>query len=291
MDTTLGFRFVTRTLSEDYRIFSHGGAQRDYADEEEFAPVRRLAKIVPEHGPCAALFSLDGKVYLVVSSLERGASDFVGRQIRFSFCRIWQGDGETEKNSALKSFGRVCRETEGCRKKIAELLREVPVTRKDWQGKDVPGEDVHFEEKTFTDWLEAAELENDPLYCNYEGSFDVVQNVLPGSGWMAKWQGREPGKIVCVRLNMPPSPKTDILKKAKQMAQKALEQTKQHKVATAVGAAILAATVAGVAAYNRAASSNKPEKQEIPLQTASNASAALSHDMPAPNTVSDNAVK
>ena len=43
------FYFVTRSLSDDYRVFSNSGKNR-HSDGEIIAPIRNKCNIIPEEG-------------------------------------------------------------------------------------------------------------------------------------------------------------------------------------------------------------------------------------------------
>ena len=154
MNDGIEFRFVTRTLSEDYRVFYDNG-RKQLGDIEEFAPVRKIGSIIPEEGPCAVLFEQDGKIFLAVSGMRRGQKDKAGRPIRFSFCRIYQKNNQTYRERAWNAFARIITDWEAAENEISEdrqppLIKIIPVTR----ASGSYGEDVEFDEKEFMDWLE-----------------------------------------------------------------------------------------------------------------------------------------
>ena len=164
------FRFVTRTLTDDYHVFGMEG-RRDVVwgvkenrlpDEDEFAPLRKVGDIDPELGPCAVLFEHGEKVYLVVSGMNRGEKDRAGRIKRFSFCQIFD-DTETDKAKAYAAFDRIVTSFPDAEAKMRELIREVPVVTKDWQGNEKPSEEIEFRQQDFIDWLQEKRPEDTDL--------------------------------------------------------------------------------------------------------------------------------
>ena len=101
MNIDLTFRFVTRTLTEDYRVFGNGGSET-YSDSAEFEPLRKKGRIIPEDGPCAVLWEESQLIFLTVSAMQRGTKDFANRPIRFSFCEIF-----TDRREAWTAFTRI----------------------------------------------------------------------------------------------------------------------------------------------------------------------------------------
>ncbi|MBR1438927.1 MAG: hypothetical protein IJ587_10370 [Synergistaceae bacterium] len=149
MNDKIGFRFYTRTLSEDYRVFANDGSELlDY--EEEFEPLLEKAEIESDDDAGAVIFTENGKIYLAAFGLRTNRQDRVGRTIRFSFCQIFH---ETRMNLAMNAFCRIADEWESTGEAAGNLITETPAMRKDWQGKDKRGEDVRFENQKFVQWL------------------------------------------------------------------------------------------------------------------------------------------
>ena len=162
------FRFVTRTLTDDYHVFGMEG-RRDVVwgvkenrlpDEDEFAPLRKAGDIDPELGPCAVLFEHGKKIYLVVSGMNRGEKDRAGRVKRFSFCQIFD---RADKAKAYAAFSRIITSFPDAEAKMRELIREVPVVIEDWQGNEKPSEEIEFRQQEFMDWLQEKQPENADL--------------------------------------------------------------------------------------------------------------------------------
>ena len=78
VDDSIGFRFYTRTLSEDYRVFAGGGGEvLNYA--EEFAPFIEIADVRSEDEESAVIFEDSGSVYVAAFDLLRDGFDRGGR--------------------------------------------------------------------------------------------------------------------------------------------------------------------------------------------------------------------
>lgn len=167
VDDSIEFRFQTRTLSEDYRVFADGGEQTlNYA--EEFEPLESAAEVAYDEERSAVVFENDGSVYVSAFGLKRNAFDRAGREIRFSFCLILPS---SEKQAAMRAFSRLVKEWNEAGEEVSRLIKEIPVPRKDWKGRDTHGEDVSFDYQKFFDWLVSKPA-------NY---------ALPKAGAMLKW--------------------------------------------------------------------------------------------------------
>ena len=197
MDDSIGFRFITRTLSQDYHVFYDGG-RKVLSDETDFAPIREMGYIVPEEGPCAVLFTRNGKIFLVASGMERGKMDKAGRPIRFSFCKIYQGAGQDFQERSWGAFKRLAKSWEEAEETISEE-REPPILRislgekADWQGKNVPVENIDFDEANFTEWLEHLLRATGRPFNTYRGEGRwsrlefFAQYLWPDDGYLFKW--------------------------------------------------------------------------------------------------------
>lgn len=149
IDDDIEFMFYTRTLSEDYRVFSGDGNETlDYA--EDFAPIMELSNLESDDERSAVVFSDGGNIYVSAFGLMRGAKDRARRDIRFSFCVILP---ESKRAAAMKIFSRVKDEWNETGSAAGSLIKEIPVTRKDWKGRDVKGENVRFDSQRFIQWL------------------------------------------------------------------------------------------------------------------------------------------
>ena len=166
-DDNITFMFYTRTLSEDYRVFADDGTETlDYS--EEFEPITESAEVESDDERSAVIFGDSGNVYVAAFGLMRGAKDRAGRDIRFSFCVILP---ESKRGAAMKIFSRVADEWDETGKAAGSLIKEFPVTRKDWKGRDVKGEDVRFDQRRFLQWL----------------SSKPANDALPKAGYMLKY--------------------------------------------------------------------------------------------------------
>lgn len=180
MNDNIEFRFVTRTLREDYRVYADDGSAV-YSDQTEFAPFRQKCSIIPEDGGCAALFEENAKKFLVVSALSSGRKDFAGRPIRFSFCKIFQ-----ERAGSFASFIRVVTQWEKVEAKIQELFHE-------------KADGVSFEHEKFIDWLQAEKLDAPSFETCKHGDVRGVRDVMwPSQGCVIKWLHSEPDEIFCM---------------------------------------------------------------------------------------------
>lgn len=197
MDDSIKFRFITRTLTQDYRVFCDGG-KRVLSDAEDFAPIRKMGRIVPEDGPCAVLFMRNGKIFLAVSGMDRGKMDKAGRPIRFSFCRIYQDVNPRSMNLAWGAFKRIIEDWDNAVEEISEE-RKQPILRisvgeekDEWQRKNVPVENVNFDEAYFMKWLEGPLGETERPFNTYrEGRWSrpkfFDQCLWPDDGYIFKW--------------------------------------------------------------------------------------------------------
>lgn len=193
MNDCIIFRFVTRTLSEDYRVFCDNG-NKQLGDIEEFAPVRKTGNIIPEEGPCAVLYEKDEKIFLAVSGMRRGKNDKAGRPIRFSFCKIYQRNNQNYRERAWNAFARIITEWEAAENEISEdrqppLIKIIPVTR----ATGVHGEDIEFDEISFTDWLENSPTRIFDINFAFvnKGRWPAAEfiklRVWPHEGYIIKW--------------------------------------------------------------------------------------------------------
>ena len=192
MNTSLMFRFVTRTLSEDYRVFGNGGHET-YSDSTEFDPLRKKGRIIPEEGPCAVLWEESSLIFLTVSSMQRGVKDLANRPIRFSFCEIF-----TDRAKAWRAFTRVISDFSAAEKLMQSLIHE-----KLRPGND--GEDIDFRQEEFISQLQAGSDDGERFTPCREGDVitregDTWPKVWPREGLLLKWRNSEHDEIACERV-------------------------------------------------------------------------------------------
>ncbi len=185
MNDNIEFRFVTRTLREDYHVYADNG-NAIFSDQTEFAPLRAKCSIRPEDGGCAALFEDNGKIFLVVSGLSTGRKDFAGRPIRFSFCRIFQDSSQNNKAKSYASLIKIITQWQQVESTLQSLFHE----------KD---NSVHFDQQTFIDWLQAQSL---PTFnfeiCKHGDVRGACDIIWPSLNSMLKWLYSEADEIVCI---------------------------------------------------------------------------------------------
>mgnify|MGYP006916132771 CR=1 FL=1 len=182
MNCDIDFRFVTRTLKDDYHVYANSGEQV-LSDSIEFAPLRKKCGILPEDGGCTAIFEEDDKIFFVVSSVNSGRKDFAGRSIRFSFCKIFQSSHE--KKEAYSSFIKIITQWENMQTEIQKLFCE----------KD---QSVFFDEKEFINWLQDGTLPRNNLeICKHGDVRRVDENIWPLKNCILKWFLSENDEIFC----------------------------------------------------------------------------------------------
>ena len=139
------FRFKTRTRSigGDYRVFGNNGTDTGTTvyPESEFKPVADTAEWYEE--PCVAMYEDDNGIYVAAFGLERGEKDFANRPKGFHFYAVFEN-----KYSAWSAFTRMIFEWSEAESVMRSSIREEKST------KGARGEDVYFDEKNFTYWLQ-----------------------------------------------------------------------------------------------------------------------------------------
>ena len=209
MDDSLEFRFVTRTLSEDYRVYADSG-KRLLSDRSEFEPLRQKCGIVPEEGPCVALFEENGRVFLVASGMRRLSRDVAGRPMRFSFCQTFDA-GRKDKDRAWTAFERLTADWAEAERQMGLLIREVP------RGEGaLLGEDIRFDQDAFMRWLQQEHPRKGRRgaafqSCREGESFPVKSGepylypLWPAAGCLLRWTHLS-GAVMCRRMEGSPVP-------------------------------------------------------------------------------------
>ncbi len=196
MNDKLEFRFVTRTLSEDYHVFGDCG-ESIFSDPIEFAPLRKKGGIMPEDGPCAVLFEDNKKIFLVVSNMQSGRKDVAGRTIRFSFCHIFQGTTQVDKEHAFAAFIHVVQKWNDVQGKVQSLFHETPKV-------GTQGETVSFDQNCFMKWLQEGEKPTTPFeICKHGDVRPLNASIWPSKDCLLKWRISEDDEIVCIHIIKP----------------------------------------------------------------------------------------
>ena len=131
-DDNITFMFYTRTLSEDYRVFSGDGSKSgDYAnDYAKFEQFERIAQVESDDEASAVVYEGVGRWYLAVFGLNRKSKDRAGREKRFSFCVSFNDTSYNEESRAMRAFSRVVDDWEGIGELADSLIEETPTTRR-----------------------------------------------------------------------------------------------------------------------------------------------------------------
>ncbi len=159
----IDFMFYTRTLSEDYRVFADDGSETlDYA--EYFEPITEIAQVKSDDERSAVMYIEDENIYVAAFGLLRGAKDRARRDIRFSFCVVLP---KSKMSAAMRIFSRVKNEWDKTGEFAGSLITEIPITRKDWKGRDVKGEDVKFNHGEFLQCLVSKPANIEPPKAGY----------------------------------------------------------------------------------------------------------------------------
>ena len=149
-----GFRFYTRTRSEDYRVFADKG--RELRNKNDFLRLRDdIAGCRNEDDEGAAVFVDREMIHLVAFGFMRGDLDRGNRTKRFSFCRVYP---KSQAGAALNALARIAEDWDGTAEFADSLIEEVPVMRKtefeDFKGREKHSEDVRFDRVRFLQWLD-----------------------------------------------------------------------------------------------------------------------------------------
>lgn len=201
MNYDINFRFLTRTFSEDYRVFYRKGDRLvTLSDLVEFAPLRTKVNIIYEHKPYAAIFEECGKIFLVVSGMRRGVTDRAGKAISFAFCQIFQ---QAEKLKAYNSFRRVVLNFSEAERKLQSSIREISVKRLDWQNQEVSGEDIEFDQTDFIAWLQGSSdvVKTSQLQkARTDTSYPADTFIWPIHGNILVWEEASRNVIKCRKI-------------------------------------------------------------------------------------------
>ena len=191
MNDKIAFRFVTRTLSEDYHVFGDNG-ESVFSDLVEFAPLRKKGGIVAEDGACVVLFEDNKKIFLLVSNMQSGRKDVAGRPIRFSFCQIFQGAAQTDKEHAFTAFTHIIQMWDDVQAKVQSLFHEI-------HKESNQGENVSFDQNCFMKWLQEWEKPTATFeICKHGDVRSLGSVVWPLAGCLLKWDSSEDDVIVCM---------------------------------------------------------------------------------------------
>ena len=148
-----GFRFYTRTRSEDYRVFADEG--RELRNKNDFLRLRKIAGCRNDDDEGAAVFVDREMIHLVAFGFKRGDLDRGNRRKRFSFCRVYP---KSQAGAALNALARIAEDWDGTAEFADSLIEEVPVMRKtdfeDFKGREKRSEDVRFDRVRFLQWLD-----------------------------------------------------------------------------------------------------------------------------------------
>lgn len=179
-DSNIDFRFVTRTLRDDYHVYADSG-RAVFSDQTEFDPLRRKCGINPEDGGCAAMFEDGGKIFLVVSGLSSGRKDISGRPIRFSFCGIFR-----DRTESYAAFSRIITQWENTEAEIQSLFHEEK-------------NGVFFEQEKFIDWLQAGRTANPDFEVCRHGDVRGIHDIIwPSHDCIVKWLHSEADEVFCL---------------------------------------------------------------------------------------------
>ena len=187
MNCAIDFRFVTRTLKDDYYVYADSG-NNILDDLSEFAPLRKTCGIISEDGGCAALFENgeDANIFLVVSGIETERKDFAGRPIRFSFCKIFNKDNKPE---AYNAFNRVITQWQDMRLEIQNNFHEADI--------------LYFNQEAFINWLcfnQDLKLLKDFEICRHGDVRKINAVIWPAQDCMLKWLLAEDDEIFCSKI-------------------------------------------------------------------------------------------
>ena len=202
MNNNIKFRFVTRTVTTDYRVFYDNG-NKELSDVDEFVPLREKCRIIPEEGLAVALFEENNKIFLTASGLKFGKTDRAGRPIRFSFCQIF--DNKQGRERAFSAFKMLVLSTHDVSAKIRELIKEIPVKKINSQGREIMSENISFDDEEFMDFLQRYSKSKSSVNSKFKTaengkSYDSGSCVWPSKGCILKWIEAEPDVISCYKI-------------------------------------------------------------------------------------------
>ena len=201
MNTNINFRFITRTLSDDYRVFCDSG-RKQLDDLEDFAPLRKKGGIIPEESTALVLFEDDSKIFLIASGMKFGRNDRAGRAIRFSFCQIFQGNSTEEREKAFSAFNLLISSMPDIQEEAKDMIQEIPKKKINLQGQEVLSEDVSFNQDEFMNLLQSRRQKNLNFRRAANGqSYSADSCLWPAKGCVLKWIETEPDIISCYKID------------------------------------------------------------------------------------------
>ena len=203
------FIFVTRSESQDYRVFVNGGA--DILSDGDFSPLRKKGHISPEGHPCASIYEENTECYVIASGLKRNANISRNGTNTFTFCWIIPS---SEKIKAYSVFAKIIREWDSLEKKINEegLIKEIPWEIKNEVGEPVEwGENINFNENELMEWLSPHKNEDVAFVSMDYTAGSIVElsvedndnAIWPPKGFIFKWEREEdncsiPFPLICL---------------------------------------------------------------------------------------------
>ena len=174
-----GFRFYTRTRSEDYRVFADEG--RELRNKNDFLRLRKIAGCRNDDDEGAAVFAEGEMIQLVAFGFMRGDLDRGNRRKRFSFCRVYP---KSQAGAALNALARIAEDWDGTAEFADSLIEEVPVMRKtdfeDFKGREKRSEDVRFDRVRFLQWLDTPAV--NPIPPSYASALRAGNMLKYSSG-------------------------------------------------------------------------------------------------------------
>ena len=174
-----GFRFYTRTRSEDYRVFADEG--RELRNKNDFLRLRKIAGCRNDDDEGAAVFAEGEMIQLVAFGFMRGDLDRGNRRKRFSFCRVYP---KSQAGAALNALARIAEDWDGTAEFADSLIEEVPVMRKtefeDFKGREKRSEDVRFDCVRFLQWLDTPAV--NPIPPSYASALRAGNMLKYSSG-------------------------------------------------------------------------------------------------------------
>lgn len=113
------FMYLTRSYDEGYRVFINSGTRADDEISAYFDDLLKYSTLKDTGSSSAALFRLNGKIYLFARSMDTGRRDKDTRNILFTFCFELQAG---EAATALKIFSRLVNNWESAEQYMRSCL-------------------------------------------------------------------------------------------------------------------------------------------------------------------------